>query len=187
MCWSITLAEVLVVLAHTHTFGSTLSNWLLTHLNHSSFLDTTPSSNPLYLIAWMCTIVGAITRKRCYDALGEMFTFELSIRKNHRLVTTGPYAFVRHPSYTAAALTTLGALACHTLPGSYFMEEFSVLLSARLIRALAFGLWPLGSLLAIVTLSERIPLEDAMLRREFGSQWDEWAQRVPYRLLPGIY
>jgi protein-S-isoprenylcysteine O-methyltransferase Ste14 len=119
--------------------------------------------------------------------MGEMFTFELSIRKNHRLVTTGPYAFVRHPSYTAATLTTFGALACHTLPGSYFMEEVSHFLSPWLVQATALGFWLTGFFLAVVLLAQRIPLEDATLRREFGSQWDEWARQVPYRLIPGIY
>jgi protein-S-isoprenylcysteine O-methyltransferase Ste14 len=119
--------------------------------------------------------------------MGEMFTFELSIRKNHRLVTTGPYAFVRHPSYTAATLTAFGALACHTLPGSYFMEEVSNLVSPWLAQAVALGFWLIGFVLAILMLTQRISLEDTMLRREFGSQWDEWARRVPDRLIPGIY
>lgn len=172
------------MLARAHSFGA-ISNWLLARLNHSSF-DSTPYTNPVYLLAWLCTMVGAFIRKRCYDAMGDMFTFELSIRKNHRLVTTGPYGFVRHPSYTAAALTASGALACHTLPGSYFKEEISALLSPWLVQATILGCWCMGSLLGIFILTHRIPLEDAMLRREFGLQWDEWAKRVPYSLIPGI-
>ena len=36
---------------------------------------------PIYLLAWICTVVGTFIRKRCYVATGEMFTFKL---KNHR-------------------------------------------------------------------------------------------------------
>ena len=32
----------------------------------------------------------------------------------------------------------------------------------------------------------RMPVEDAMMKREFGKDWDEWAKAVPYRLFPGI-
>ncbi|CAF4350854.1 unnamed protein product, partial [Rotaria sordida] len=31
--------------------------------------------------------------------LGAFFTFELTIRSTHKLIKTGPYAYVRHPSY----------------------------------------------------------------------------------------
>lgn len=30
-------------------------------------------------------------------------------------------------------------------------------------------------------------VEDALLRERFGAEWDEWAKRVPYRLIPYIY
>ncbi|CAF1457475.1 unnamed protein product, partial [Rotaria sordida] len=30
--------------------------------------------------------------------LGAFFTFELTIRSTHKLIKTGPYAYVRHPS-----------------------------------------------------------------------------------------
>ncbi|KAH9932999.1 uncharacterized protein B0H18DRAFT_871008, partial [Fomitopsis serialis] len=41
---------------------------------------------------------------------------------------------------------------------------------------------------AAVNLIARAPQEDAMLRREFGKEWEEYARRVPYRLrVPGVY
>jgi len=32
----------------------------------------------------------------------------------------------------------------------------------------------------------RMPKEDDALKKTFGAQWDEWARRVPYKLIPGI-
>ena len=29
--------------------------------------------------------------------------------------------------------------------------------------------------------------EDKMTKKEFGGQWDEWAEDVPYKLVPGIF
>ncbi|KAG2123421.1 hypothetical protein DEU56DRAFT_745450, partial [Suillus clintonianus] len=42
-----------------------------------------------------------------------LFTFKLSVRTNHRLVTTGPYAIVRHPSYMRAHLQFMDLLFLH--------------------------------------------------------------------------
>ena len=40
--------------------------------------------------------------------LGSMFTFEVGIRRDHRLVQTGPYAILRHPSYTGLLIGIIG-------------------------------------------------------------------------------
>ena len=132
-------------------------------------------------------IAGASIRRRCYQVMGEMFTFELSIRKSHQLVTTGPYSVVRHPSYSSGAMALFGALACHTVPGSWFFDECSALLSISWIRIIIGGGYVLASVLAVAVVAPRLDKEDAMLKREFGSEWDVWAARVSYRLVPGIY
>lgn len=33
----------------------------------------------------------------------------------------------------------------------------------------------------------RLAAEDKVLSRHFGPEWDQWASRVPYKLIPGIY
>jgi protein-S-isoprenylcysteine O-methyltransferase Ste14 len=33
----------------------------------------------------------------------------------------------------------------------------------------------------------RISVEDAMLRARFGQEWEDWARRVPYKLVPYIW
>jgi protein-S-isoprenylcysteine O-methyltransferase Ste14 len=33
----------------------------------------------------------------------------------------------------------------------------------------------------------RMSKEDEVLKRKFGSQWDDWARRVPYLVIPGVY
>lgn len=40
--------------------------------------------------------------------MGHLFTFEMSIREDHRLVTDGPYAWIRHPGYTSVLCTFMG-------------------------------------------------------------------------------
>ena len=57
--------------------------------------------------------VGGLIRYKCYRTLGSMFTFEMSIRKDHILVTSGPYAIVRHPSYTGIILVAIAVSLVH--------------------------------------------------------------------------
>jgi protein-S-isoprenylcysteine O-methyltransferase Ste14 len=33
----------------------------------------------------------------------------------------------------------------------------------------------------------RVPEEDAMMRKQFGQEWERWAARVPYKSIPGVY
>ncbi|KAF8063955.1 hypothetical protein FPV67DRAFT_1359189, partial [Lyophyllum atratum] len=40
-----------------------------------------------------------LLRRRCYCTLKSGFTIDDSVRKDHKLVTTGPYGIVRHPNY----------------------------------------------------------------------------------------
>ncbi len=43
--------------------------------------------------------------------LGRFFTVNVAIAASHRLIDTGPYRFVRHPSYTGALMAFLGPSA----------------------------------------------------------------------------
>lgn len=76
------------------------------------------------------------------------------------LVTSGPYAVIRHPRSAQLTLALLGW----------------ALLSNHLVSYLVFLLW-LPALWAIVALEER------ELRDRFGAEWEAYARRVP-RLLP---
>jgi protein-S-isoprenylcysteine O-methyltransferase Ste14 len=39
----------------------------------------------------------------------------------------------------------------------------------------------------LLSIVLRAPTEDALLRKQFGARWDEWAARVPYRIVPGVF
>lgn len=83
--------------------------------------------------------------------------------RGHKVVDTGPYAFVRHPMYDAAFFLFAGiALAL----GSYW----------ALIPAVFVA----------VILIVRTALEDRFLHEELEG-YREYAQRVRYRLIPGVW
>ena len=87
----------------------------------------------------------------------------IQTERGHKVIDSGPYAIVRHPMYATAIPLFAGiALAL----GSYW----------ALIPAV------LASLILVV----RTALEDRMLQRELPG-YKEYAGRVRYRLVPGVW
>ncbi|KAF8891390.1 hypothetical protein BD779DRAFT_1784781 [Infundibulicybe gibba] len=140
--------------------------------------------SPMFLAGVTLIVSGAYLRDRCYKALGTLFTFERAIRQDHRLVTSGPYGVVRHPSYSGLGLVYLGIAMWHADRNSWLRQ--SSVLDTSVGRALVGSVAVIFALGSIPMLG-RIPKEDATLRKEFGEDWERWARRVPYALIPGIY
>ncbi|KAJ7124495.1 hypothetical protein C8R44DRAFT_734971 [Mycena epipterygia] len=144
----------------------------------------TISLTPLLAVGSVLIASGALIRLHCYRALGKHFTFEMGISQGHKLITTGPYTYVRHPSYTGAVLVYLGLLCYYGSPGSWLMECVFKGSTAGTVFCAASAS---AMSLVVIGLLSRISKEDAALRCEFGQEWDAWADRVPYVLIPGFY
>lgn len=43
------------------------------------------------------------------------------------------------------------------------------------------------SVITLVGLASRLPKEDALLKSEFGKEWEAWARDVRHSLVPGVY
>ncbi len=93
--------------------------------------------------------------------------FEVGVRiqkeRGHKVVSTGPYAFVRHPGYVA-----------------FIFLYFSLPLVVGSFYALSMSL--VTALLIVI----RTALEDKTLHQELEGYVD-YAQKVKYRLLPGVW
>ncbi|MFM2367277.1 MAG: hypothetical protein RIR95_1885 [Pseudomonadota bacterium] len=59
------------------------------------------------LIGTVCIIIGTVSSIWCIKWLGRAFSVMAAARN---LVTSGPYAHVRHPLYTAEAITVVGVI-----------------------------------------------------------------------------
>ncbi|KAF7980675.1 hypothetical protein HWV62_37105 [Athelia sp. TMB] len=144
-----------------------------------------PKVTPLFILGWFMTTAGTALRLASYRALGKLFTFELSIREDHVLVTSGPYAYVRHPSYTALLLIVIGCYLCQLGHGSLVGEWIKGTQPAT--KKVLGALWAAMWVFQVGALVGRTKKEDDMLRKEFGKDWDEWAKRVPARLIPFFF
>ncbi|KAI0777662.1 hypothetical protein BD413DRAFT_609980 [Trametes elegans] len=136
-----------------------------------------------YILGASIALAGGAVRAWSYRTLGRFFTWQLSVKNNHKLVTEGPYAWVRHPSYTGFAMVLLGNYILCSSPGSYFAEMRWDGLG--LVRALILGSFAYVGSVGVQILT-RVNKEDAVLHEKFGEEWEAWA-RTTYRLIPYIY
>lgn len=78
--------------------------------NFGQALELRPTN--AFILSLLLAIIGASLRLAAYKGLGHMFTFEMSIRRDHKLITHGVYGWVRHPAYTGVLLFAAGVWGC---------------------------------------------------------------------------
>jgi len=108
-------------------------------------------------------LAGFAMREWAKRTLGRFFTYEVTIREDHKLVDAGPYRYLRHPSYTAALLWALGV--------AMFFNRITTW--AVLAGSAVFLWW-------------RIPQEEKVLANKFGDQWKKYAAKR-WRLVPFVF
>jgi protein-S-isoprenylcysteine O-methyltransferase Ste14 len=63
---------------------------------------------PAFIIGVALMILGSLLRRWCFRTLGEYFTGDVKARADQPVIRTGPYRYVRHPSYTAGIMMFTG-------------------------------------------------------------------------------
>jgi len=94
--------------------------------------------------------------------LGKNWSQEVTVKKDHELIVSGPYALVRHPIYTGLLLGLLGSAVAR--------GEWRGLLAVALVFA---ALW------------HKLRLEEKWMRAQFGEPYEAYARRVA-ALVPHI-
>jgi len=124
-------------------------------------------------------IVGGLGRIWCYKTLGRFFTYEITIRRSHKLIKTGPYAYVRHPSYTFVCFLVVGMLLVHQRFVNFFPNQ------KWAENMFSPGGILISCMIPILSLSRRVPREEEELKKTFGKEWIEYASKTR-RFIPGI-
>jgi protein-S-isoprenylcysteine O-methyltransferase Ste14 len=186
LVWIFTVAELLLF-ATTHNIFS-LSLRLNAQLNHA--LCPSPSFShsyvsPLALLGVALIVPCSILRLVCFRKLGPLFTFDLVVFPTHKLITSGPYQYLRHPSYTGTFFMCIGLALFNLAPGSWAVgcgivgrSAFSTVL--RVLMPTAWIAW----WLAVGVI--RCRTEDEEMRKKFGAEWEAYASRVKMWMIPGI-
>jgi protein-S-isoprenylcysteine O-methyltransferase Ste14 len=129
------------------------------------FLRPSAAWQPVaFVIGTAMLVAGSLLRRHCWRQLGASFTGDVRAEPNQRIVTTGAYAMVRHPSYSAGILMNAGL-------------------------GVALGSWASTALLVLasfVVYSYRIAVEERALLAAVGEPYREF-MRTRRRLIPYIY
>jgi protein-S-isoprenylcysteine O-methyltransferase Ste14 len=134
-------------------------------------------------VACIMLASGALLRIMCYCIMKNQFTFTHTVQKDHKLVTTGPYALVRHPGYLGTTLVFPGLLLWYWGRGSWLRE--SGVLKTKLGLVLAVY-WSIFLVSVKAALYNRMYKEEQELESVFGKEWERYVGKVPYKLIPGI-
>lgn len=105
----------------------------------------------------LCAIASFKLRWAAIAALGKFWSLHVEMRDNHEFVQSGPFRFMRHPTYFSMILELL---AVGLISSAWFM-----------LLLIPFGLIP-----AIIL---RLRLEEPALVGKFGEAYREYQQRVP--------
>jgi len=98
---------------------------------------------------WLC--ISAIR------TLGQQWSLAARVVEGHKLITQGPYSFVRNPIYTGM----LGMLLATGLAVSHWISL------------------PISLVVFSIGTAIRVRTEAALLRETFGEEFEKYARRVP--------
>ena len=126
-----------------------------------------PHSISLTVVSWIGLVMmvfGFVFRYWAIHTLGKFFTPTVKVQDNQSIITQGPYARLRHPSYLGAYLFMLGV--------SVWLNSYVAFL---LIAISMFGVY-----------RKRILAEESFLTRNFGEIYRRYQEHTS-RLFPGIW
>ncbi|KAF9063393.1 hypothetical protein BDP27DRAFT_1299666 [Rhodocollybia butyracea] len=180
--WLVGGAEIAIILARNRLFWKH-SREVLQNLVPSGDYRRIGEMNPWFLTGAGLIIAGSVLRWVCFRTLGRMFTFDVAVQKDHRLITSGPYSIMRHPSYFGLLLIVAGLFIWQGGPASFTRQSGILNKWGGKAFVTAYATW-----LGILGLGPiyRAHKEDALMRREFGDQWTEWASRTNL-VIPWLY
>jgi protein-S-isoprenylcysteine O-methyltransferase Ste14 len=127
-------------------------------------VPSTTFSLPVKIISLVMMLSGyalgsyALIENRFFSGMVRIQT-----ERGHRVVSSGPYRWIRHPGYAGALLTYLATPLFLDAPWAF-----------------------LPAVLVTIVLGFRTRLEDRALQNELEG-YSDYARRVRYRLLPGVW
>jgi protein-S-isoprenylcysteine O-methyltransferase Ste14 len=117
---------------------------------------------PLFVVGILLIVLGSMLRRYCWRTLGKYFTGDVKAMPDQPVITSGPYRWVRHPSYTAGMMMFIGI-------------------------GLALGSWVSFVLLTIATIATycyRVAVEERVLLETIGEPYASYMKQrkrfIPY-------
>ena len=117
----------------------------------------TPVSLALGVVMTAAGVLFAVWARRI---LGANWSATVTVKQDHALMTSGPYAWVRHPIYTGLLLALAGTA-----------------IAIGQVRA------AIGFVIAVLAILQKTRIEERVMLEQFGDVYRAYRARVP-RLIP---
>jgi protein-S-isoprenylcysteine O-methyltransferase Ste14 len=117
-------------------------------------LEYTESYNTIRIIGLLIYLMFSWIQVWAFKSLGENFAQDILIKKNHKLVTDGPFKYIRHPQYFSQIFIDLAAAAA----------------------TLSFIVAPIA-LIQIPFIFLRASLEDKLLSKHFSDEFSTYRKK----------
>lgn len=115
-----------------------------------------PNADWPFFVGAAITVAGLLFSVWGRLYLGTNWSRAVTIKQDHELITSGPYAVVRHPIYTGLLTGFLGTAIATT----------------QIRGLIAFGM-------IAISLWFKLRLEERFMRQQFGGTYENYARRVP--------
>lgn len=125
---------------------------------------------PLQAIGWMnwlglfAFVAGSVLRLWSFRVAGGSFKAQIAVAEKQQLATTGPYAWVRHPSY-------LGVIIAYAGIAGIFSSTLGLITLLVLVMP---------------ALIIRLLKEEKILAAHFGEEWQCYTAQTGSMLVPGL-
>ena len=119
-----------------------------------------PPSSAVLITGFVLTVLGLVLALWARITLGTNWSGTVTFKKDHELIRRGPYAFVRHPIYTAVLLMFLGTAIARGNVGGFA-----------------------GLTFVFASIWIKLKQEEALLLRHFPNEYASYCSRVK-RLVP---
>ena len=126
-------------------------------------LLTMPDVQALRLFGLAMLVCGSLFIIWTGIELGRQYSVYITLQKDHKLVTSGPYRFIRHPRYLGVMVVALGL-------SLLFRAWIGIASAPLLLGVLVF----------------RLTDEEKLMHAAFGDEWVAYTHRS-WRLIPYIY
>jgi len=132
-----------VLLASPHVFGSAIEGRF-----HAQTLAW-------FLVGLALVVLGLSFSVAARIRLGRNWSGTVTLKKDHELIQSGPYALVRHPIYTGALLALAGTIVA--------IDRWRALVALPLL---------------IAGILYKISVEERFMRAQFGEAYERYRGRV---------
>ncbi len=121
-----------------------------------------PATSDTLITGLAITVTGCLFAAWARLVLGANWSGRVTLKENHELITTGPYALARHPIYTGLIFAAAGTV-------------------------IAIGEWRciIGIVLVVFAFVTKIRQEEPVMLRAFPDAYPAYRKRVK-ALIPGI-